>query len=84
MFASQSTILASIAAAWDSAMSRSNHSRRDRDLAPSDGDAYSPRAAERGSVRESMSANFAVARAHPAARSSAARSPAAEVSPVAA
>ena len=53
MFASQSTIFASIAAARDSAISSSNHSRRERDAAPSDGDAYSPRAAGRGSVLES-------------------------------
>ena len=84
MLVSQSTIRGSIAADCDSRIRRSNQSRRDGDGAASDGDAYSPRLAGRGSVPTSSKANFAVARAQAAARSNAARRPAAEVSLVAA
>ena len=84
MLVSQSTMRGSIAADTHSRINRSNQSRRVGRAACSDGEAYSPRGPGRGSVATSSSANFAVARAQAAARSKAARSPAAEMSLVAA
>ena len=82
--ASQSTMRGSAGAARDSRISNSYSSRRDRIGEAIDGDAYSPRGAGRGSVLESISAYFAVARARSAARCSAEARPDGDRSPVAA